>query len=486
VIEYNFNSGLVARTDPRNGKIIEVLVASETMGSRAVERRARVDFGKIKSNDSHMVSRPEHKSLDARLEQLSRGTGLVLIHRARRNWIWLAGLTALALAVGFWVYRGMRPREPDADLSWEQAERDFKAGDYARVEEALGRLKGLREPTPLDWMLRAQLAMVRSRSEEALADLLRVPDEHYMAAQARLMAGQIELRRDRVRLAEQAFRAALKLDPRVVQAHRELIYIYGLQLRRAELTSEFLALSKLTGLTFDNAFHWCLLRNNSWEPGEAIESLSRYVTADPEDRWSRLALAENERRMGLHADAESILSVLPPQDPEAIALRAQIAVDLQQSDRVEQLLALGSKEDPALARLRGRQALARRDTRNALHQFQIAYAADPESRETVFGLLGAYEMIGDQKSAEPLRQAARDLERLNTLVQRAAVAQARQDPGLLRELGAACAALHRDAEARAWYELAVARDPLDRESQQALFRLRALNPSDDPSQRHSP
>jgi tetratricopeptide (TPR) repeat protein len=482
------HSGLVARIDPRNGKIIEFVVASATRGLGAGFRRARRDFGKIKSNDSQMASRPEQETLDARLEPLSRGTGWVLSHRARRHGTWLAGLTVAILALAFWVYRGVRPRELGADLIWEQAERDFQAGDYLPVEKALERLKRLREPTPLDWMLRAQLAMVDNRSEEALADLLRVPDEHYMAAQARLLAGQIELRRDRVRFAEQWFRAALKLDPGVVQAHRELIYIYGMQLRRAELTSEFLALSKLTRLTFDNVFHWCLLRNNSWEPGEAIKSLSRYIAADPEDRWSRLALAENERRMGLHAEAESILSsVLPPHDPEAIALRAQIALDLQQPERVEQLLALAPEGDPVLARLRGRLALARRDPRTALRHFRVAFAADPDSRETVFGLLGAYEMIGDQKSAASLRQVARDLERLNTLVQRAAVATARRDPELMRELGSACAALHRDAEARAWYELAVALDPLDRVSQQALFRLKAAsNPSDDRARRPTP
>ena len=46
----------------------------------------------------------------------------------------------------------------------------------------------------------------------------------------------------------------------------------------------------------------------------------------------------------------------------------------------------------------------------------------------------------------------------------------------MRELGAACAALDRKGEARAWYKLAIALDPLDAESQQALFRL------NDPSQ----
>ena len=66
-----------------------------------------------------------------------------------------------------------------------------------------------------------------------------------------------------------------------------------MQLRRRELSAEFMALAKITELTFDNVFHWCLLRNNSWEPGEAVASLASYVAADPGDRSSRLALAEN-------------------------------------------------------------------------------------------------------------------------------------------------------------------------------------------------
>ena len=53
---------------------------------------------------------------------------------------------------------------------------------------------------------------------------------------------------------------------------------------------------------------------------------------------------------------------------------------------------------------------------------------------------------------------------------------ARRDAGLMRQLGAACAALDRNGEARAWYKLAIDLDPLDAESQQALFRL------NDPSQ----
>ena len=46
----------------------------------------------------------------------------------------------------------------------------------------------------------------------------------------------------------------------------------------------------------------------------------------------------------------------------------------------------------------------------------------------------------------------------------------------MRQLGAACAASNRKGEARAWYKLAIDLDPLDADSQQALFRLTDPDP----------
>jgi hypothetical protein len=48
----------------------------------------------------------------------------------------------------------------------------------------------------------------------------------------------------------------------------------------------------------------------------------------------------------------------------------------------------------------------------------------------------------------------------------------RDDPKLLRALGAACEALQLIPEAHAWYDLALVRDPLDSQTQMALYRLR--------------
>ena len=162
-----------------------------------------------------------------------------------------------------------------------------------------------------------------------MASLANIPDAYDRAAGARLLAGQIQRQQDRLRLAEDAFRAALRLDPSLVQAHRELIYIYGMQLRRPEINQEFLALRKA-----DQAF---VRRSVSLDVAleQFLGTGRRRGRADPfrrgrqHDRWSRLALAENLRKMGLHDTAEATLARLPQQDAEANVIRAQIAFDRQ-------------------------------------------------------------------------------------------------------------------------------------------------------------
>jgi tetratricopeptide (TPR) repeat protein len=385
----------------------------------------------------------------------------------------------LAISPGLW-YFGFRKAE-DPDAIWQSGEAHLKADRIDLAEAAANRLSQLREPTPLDCLLRAQIDIAQGRDEEAVAGLMRVPDEHPMVAQAQLLAGQIELRRHRARFAEQYLRKAIQLDPKLVQAHRELIYILGYQLRRPELNAEFLALSQLTELTFDNVFHWCLMRTAQWEPSTALKELLLFIQADPEDRWSRLAIADDYRRMGLIDDAEIAIAPLPDSDVDVLAIRVMLAIDRHEDDKAEQLLASGPAGDPKLAKLRGRLALARRDAPTAVRCFQDAYAYAPEDRDSLLGLLSALTMIGDEKSAAPLHETAKKFELINSLVQRAAASGERHNPRLIRELGAACAAAGRDPEARGWYRLAIARDPLDIESQQALFRIdnreRSLNPT---------
>ena len=80
-------------------------------------------------------------------------------------------------------------------------------------------------------------------------------------------------------------------------------------------------------------------------------------------------------------------------------------------------------------------------------------------------------MLGRPDEARPYLEAARRHDDLWALVARAATTEGENDPQLPRQLGMACAAIGRNLEARAWLRLAVRRDPLDTESQQALFQL---------------
>jgi len=393
-----------------------------------------------------------------------------------RGWPIWGLLAALACCAGMGGILLASRSAGDPDLIWREAQTALRAGQIDQAAELVGRLSTARPPLAHDWMLRGQVAIALDRIDEAIADLTRIPDDHPLAPQAWLLIGQIELRRDRARFAEEALRRALSLDPTVQQAHRELIYIYGMQLRRDELTREFTALSELTDLSYENLFHWCLMRNCLWEPGEVAQTLGGYIEADPADRHSRVALADNYRRLGLYDEAEEALAPLPDDDVEALAARVMIAMDRHQEDLAEALLETGPADDPDLARIRGRVALARRDGPEAVRQYRLAYEDDPANRDTLFGLINALELDGDSKAAADLRQDAKLLDEFNTVVQRMSMREGRADPNIIDDAAKACAALGLIPEARGWLKLAIARDPLDSAAQQALYRFNEKHP----------
>jgi tetratricopeptide (TPR) repeat protein len=375
----------------------------------------------------------------------------------------IVGAGALG-AWGAWSRSGANPARIR-----QETEADLRAGRYEHAASALARLRNL---TPRDHVLKAQAAKALRRPDQALAELARIPDDDPAAPRARLLAGQIELQRDRVHRAAAALSAALALDPTLVAAHRQLIYIDGILLRRPQLNEHFQALARLATLTFDELFTWCLTRNTVWEPHERAGILRRFVAADPDDAWSRVALSETMRRIGRKDEATTLLAVVPESDPDARAVRARIALDRGDDRGVEAILAEGPADHPELARLRGQFALAHHDAPAAVRHFRAAYSALPDDRDTVFGLGTALALVGDHVAAAPFLRDSKAYDTLGALLTRAANPANRNDAALLRALGAACEAVHRLPEARAWYNLAVQTDPLDAAAQKALYRLR--------------
>jgi tetratricopeptide (TPR) repeat protein len=383
-----------------------------------------------------------------------------------RRWIAVAAIvgTGTLGALVAWTRRGVDP-----ELIRRETEADLRAGRYKQAAAALAKLSDL---TPRDYILKAQVAKALSYPDQALDDLAKIPDGDPAAPGARLLAGQIELRRDRLRLAEKALLAALALDPTLVQAHRQLIYIDGMLLRRRQINEHFQALARLAPMTFDDVFSWCLTRNTVWEPHERAVDLRRFVAADPDDRWSRAALAETLRQIGRREEAANVLSILPESDPDARAVRARLALDRGDDRAVEAILAEGPADHIELARLRGRFALAHGDGQAAVRHFRAAYDAEPDDRDTVFGLGTALAVAGDRVAAAPFLRDSQAYDTLGALLTRAANPANHSNVALMRALGAACEAVHRLPEARAWYNLAVQANPLDEEAQKALYRLK--------------
>ena len=381
---------------------------------------------------------------------------------------------ALGAAVGLAILASIaflfaRPGDPDA--LWARAKGEFEGRRFDRAEALMDRVARLRPPTPMDRMLRAQLEMAGGKVDVALADLDAVPDDHKMARQARLQAGQLELRRNRFVGAEARFRQALAIDPKTIQARRELVYILGMSLRRAELNANFRALAELTALNYQEIFLWCLTRGVSWEPLEIIGVLGKSVEADPADRWSRLGLAEGLREAHRLDEAEATLAPLGLDDPDARAARVRLALARGEDAAAEALLAGGPADHLALALLRGRFALVRGDGPEALRQHRIADRLAPHTREPAFGLGQALQMTGDSAAAAPYLDEARKHDRLGTLIQKAATPANRADPALMRDLGAACFDVGRLPEARAWYNLAIDKDPSDAQAQEGRARV---------------
>jgi len=320
-------------------------------------------------------------------------------------------------------------------------------------------------------MVRARIEQLDGRLDSAIDSLNRVDDRDPLGSQARLMAGVIEKDRHRARPAEAAFRMSIELDPGQTSARLELVRLYSRQQRLAELDEQFAALAERESLDFGYVRFWFMTRNAPWNVAEDLDPLRQMVEADSEDRWSRLALAQGLRRLGRSDEAEEILEGIPESDPVAYATRAHVAIDRGDLERAQRLLADDRAQGAPILQLRGQLALMHEDGPAAVRWFRQAYAAKPDDRMTLTGLATALRLVGKPADAEPFQAQARRFDEFSQFTSRISAANAATDGDLHRRLGAICEAVGRRSEARAWYRLAIARNPLDAEAQQAIFRL---------------
>lgn len=394
---------------------------------------------------------------------------------ARRAW-------PVALVIGGVVMFLMVWGNRDPVSLRAQIEQLIQSGQLDQAEVLLDQLASSGETSPEESILRARIALGRNQSEEAREWLRRVPEAHPTIAVAWLRTGQTDLRNYRFRQAELALTEALRLDPTIDPARRELIYLYGYQLRRAEAREQFLELADPMRLEASEVLVWCLLRRTTWNPKEAAETLARCVEVDPKDRWSRLALVQNELTLVRFEEARRHLDQLPRSDPAAIALRVELALEEQDIARAEALLASAPRGHPDLEYVRGRLALALGNHAEAFEALDRARNAGPLDEEKILrNLATAMRRLGREEQAREVLKRAEALTRFNQVVEVAVGASRSDDDAeLYRRLGEAARAADLQPEARAWFQLALARDPFDTTNQRVLAeiesRIRAEQP----------
>lgn len=391
-------------------------------------------------------------------------------HRVRAPARWAIAAVALLGSVALVIAaRGRLESDPDTLAS--QARDALHFGQWTRAESLLDRLSAQRAANSGDRLLRASLDEIRGKPDAALAKLAAIPDSDPLAPQARFGAAQIERKRDKLRHAEILLLEALRLDPKLIQARRELVYLYGMQCRRADLCAQFQALDELTSLNLDDVFLWSSTQGDIWVNSAIRPDLERYLAADPADQRSRLALAEVLLRAGLYKDAEQTLEPVPESVDDARVLRARIELSLGQLEEARATLAGGSADHAGLALVRGEVALRLSDPATAAQELRIAVKQDPMNIEAVQALAVSLNRLGKAREAMQIQKQADKLRDLADLLQRANTITGRKDRTLPGRLGRVCAELQRPELARAWYRVAISIDPLDAEMQRALYRL---------------
>jgi hypothetical protein len=219
------------------------------------------------------------------------------------------------------VFLVVRWRQPvDPRRLREQAAAAVKAGSFEDAEVALARLDPKRA---LDWILQSKVDQARGRPAAALGDLTHIPDSDRLGALARYIEGVILLNDlHQAPAAEAALRRAVALDPTAVPPRQTLCFLYYTLSRKPEFAAEFRALEGMGRVVFDDVYHACVVSRGGTETRQIVDRLQGFLAADPADRRSRLALAEELRGLHRLAEAERVLAVLPASDAAAQAMRA--------------------------------------------------------------------------------------------------------------------------------------------------------------------
>lgn len=349
-----------------------------------------------------------------------------------------------------------------------QARDAIDRADWDRAEDRLTRLVWY-HPTDAE-ALNLRIGVALSRGEPALAATLlsTVPESDSRALEARITAGRLWLQAFHPREAEAAFRAALRLRPDSDAARLALIAILAIQGRAADYEAEAWALHD-HGVEPIKALRLLAQAAPAIPPDTLARTaddgtvLRLAFDADPDDAYTRIALARFERARGKTEIARGLLEPLrgvASVPPESQVEWAACLLDDNDTDHLE---AFFSEAPGPLDRmagywmLRGEWADRNGQADEAVSCFRTAVDRDPRDPAAHYRLGRALRAVGRQDEAVAEMDVARQAQELKDLV--AKISDSSRNADLLSRASQICAAIGRDREANAWLALAQRADP---------------------------
>jgi len=397
-----------------------------------------------------------------------------MINSSVRHWIGaLAAVLLLAAGASLGWHFWSRPEVRAAHLL-AQARRASSARDYSRAEELASAGLNLDPALGDAALLAAECAAAKGQFQRAVEYLHKVaPDEPQSHFRALVLTAQLEHhQRHRLGDAEQAYRAALALEPDNVAVNDGLARLLGLCGRGREAIPHALVIVRHEQPT-DLLVLLARIDGVANEPG-ALEAAAAADPADPNTllgrAWHAAAADETDGAIGLLRDAVS-------RAPSHVAAQVALGRQLLEARRFDELVRWAEQVPSAADEasqtwvIRARMAENDGDVPAAIRCYWESLRREPESKSANAHLARLLAQVGRAADCARFAGHVRRLQALEAAQNRALFSND-GGTGQFLELVNRYEAAGRFWEAYGWCQEAVRLDPQDESAQHKLQALR--------------
>lgn len=352
---------------------------------------------------------------------------------------------------GFFLWRA---RDLDGAIS-----QTSPSADLRHLRDLAERLAWYR-PADVDLMFRrAEYADQAGDSESAAAILQGVPESSPLAARARYLEGLVHRNAYRLDSAEIAFREALRIDPRMLEANRALVGLLGVERRRAD---QFQALQAWVKSGFGTVEPLRLLGQSVAviPPGTLDKStdegaiLEKALKAQPESRHIRPALARFLRNRGESDRAIETLNSWLIRNPDDMPARIELFAtyvesgEIDLAEKIAQEIGTAGADSPEYWMTSGDHQRNLGRWNDAAESYGKSISLDSRHPETYYRLAECLRASGKNTEAAEILKKHESIRKFAETV--AAVDASRPTVPALMAAAKAAAELDRPFEARAW------------------------------------